>query len=62
MTGSDASTQNAIIESPNKYYGNTMWYILHSAGLGLEYWSHALILSVYIKYRLPHKTIKMTPY
>ena len=35
--------------------------MLHFAGLGPAYWSHALIYAVYIKNRLPHTTIKITP-
>ena len=62
MTGADASAQNAYAESPNKYLANMMRCILHAADLGPEYWSFALLHSVYIKNRLPHTFIKMTPY
>ena len=57
LTGSDASAQNGVAESPNKYLGNMMRCLLHSAGLGPEYWSYALIHAVYIKNRLPHTHI-----
>ena len=33
MTGSDASAQNSIAESPNKTLGNMMRCILHTADL-----------------------------
>ena len=62
MTGSDASAQNAIAESPNKTLGNMMRCILHNANLVPEYWSYALIHAVYIKNRLPHSAINMTPF
>ena len=62
MTGSDASAQNAIAEAPNKYLGNTMRCLLYSAGLGPEYWSYALTHAVFIKNRLPHRHIKITPF
>ena len=62
LTGSDASAQNAIAESPNKYLGNMMRCMLHAADLGPEYWSFALIHAAYIKNRLPHTAIKQTPY
>ena len=37
MTGSDASVQNGIAESPNKTLGNMMRRILHTADLTSEY-------------------------
>ena len=36
--------------------------LLHSANLGPEYWSYALIHATYIKNRLPHQAITITPY
>jgi len=33
MTGSDASAQNGMIESPNKHLGNMTRCILHTADL-----------------------------
>jgi hypothetical protein len=36
--------------------------LLHSANLGPEYWSWALIHAVYLKNRLPHRSIGTTPY
>ena len=62
VTGSDASAQNALAESQNKYLANMMRCILHAADLGPEYWSFGLRHAVYIKNRLPHVYIKKTPY
>ena len=61
-TGSDASAQNAIVENPNKILGQMMRCLLHSSGLGPEYWSWALSHAVYIKNRLPHSALNMTSY
>ena len=46
LTGSDASAQNGVAESPNKYLGNMMRCLLRSAGLGPEYWFYTLIYAV----------------
>ena len=58
LTGADASAQNVVAESPNKYLGNMMRCLLHAADLGPEYWSFALTHAAYIKNRLPHSLIK----
>ena len=58
LTGADASAQNDITENRNKYLGNMMRCLLHSAGLGPEYWSYALIHAVYIKNRLLHTLLR----
>ncbi len=62
LTGSDASAQNGMVENPNRTYGQIMRCLLHSADLGPEYWSYALAHAVYIKNRLPHHSIKCSPY
>ena len=36
--------------------------MLHSANLGPEYWTYALTQAVYIKNRIPHKSLNMTPF
>ena len=61
-TGSDGSAQNGKAERPNRTFGEMMRCMLHSAELGPKYWSHALSHAVYIKNRLPHSSINMTPY
>jgi dUTP pyrophosphatase len=39
-----------------------MQSLLHSANLGPEYWSWALLHAVYLKNRLPHRATNTTPY
>ena len=62
LTGADASAQNEIAESPNKYLANMMRCLLHAANIGPEYWSFALTHAVFIKNRIPHQSINMTPF
>jgi dUTPase len=62
ITGSNNSQQNGMAERPHRTFGNMMRCLLHSAGLGPEYWTYALIQSVWIKNRLPHAAIDTTPY
>ena len=62
LTGAAASAQNAHAESPNRYLANMMRCLLHAADLGSEYWSFALIHAAYVKNRIPHTYIRMTPY
>jgi dUTP pyrophosphatase len=61
-TAADASFQNGIAERPNRTLGDMMRCLLHGANLGPEYWSWALIHAVYLKNRLPHRSIPTTPY
>jgi hypothetical protein len=61
-TASDASFQNRIAEQPNCTLGDMMRALLHGAQLGPQYWSWALVHVVYLKNRLPHTAIAMTPY
>jgi hypothetical protein len=61
-TTSDASFQNGVAEQPNRTLADMMRSLLHSANLGPEYWSWALIHAVYLKNRLPHRSIGTTPY
>ena len=62
LTGSDSSAQNGLIENPNRTYGQMMRCMLHSSELGPEFWSFALRHAVYVKNRIPHHTIKTTPF
>ena len=62
LTGTENSKQNSRAERPHKDLGQMMRCMLHAAGLGPEYWSHALTHAVYIKNRILHSTINMTPY
>jgi deoxyuridine 5'-triphosphate nucleotidohydrolase len=61
-TASDASFQNGVAERPNRSYGDMMRSMLYDARLGPEYWSWALLHAVYLKNRLPHRAIGVTPY
>jgi len=61
-TASDASFQNGMAERPNRTFGDMMRSMLHGANLGPEYWSWALLHAVYVKNRLPHRALGITPY
>jgi hypothetical protein len=61
-TASDASFQNSMAKRPNHTYGDMMWSMLNAAQLGPEYWSWALLHAVYLKNRIPHRAIGITPY
>ena len=51
-----------MIERPNRTYGQMMRCLLHVADLGSEFWTYALLHAVYIKNRLPHKSLNSTPF
>ena len=61
-TGAGAPFQNGMAERPNQTLGQMVRCMLHSSGLGPEYWSFALTHAVYLKNRLPHAAINTTPY
>jgi dUTP pyrophosphatase len=61
-TAAGAPFQNGMAERPNQTYGNMVRCLLHSAALGPEYWSFALLHAVYLKNRLPHTAVHETPY
>jgi hypothetical protein len=61
-TAADTPFQNGMAERPNRSLGNMVRCLLHSANLGPEYWSFALQHAVYLKNRIPHRIINMTPY
>ena len=62
LTGTDSSKQNTRVERPHRDLAQMMRCMLHSANLGPEYWSHAITHAVYIKNRLPHRSLNMSPY
>ena len=62
VTGSNNSQQNSRAERPHRDLAQMTRCMLHSAGLGPEYWSYALNYATYIKNRIPHKGIDSTPY
>ena len=51
-----------MVERPHRTLADMVQCALHSANLGPEYWSYALIHVVYIKNRLLHMSISQTPY
>ena len=62
LTGSDNSKQNSLVERPHRDLAQMMRCMLHSSGLGPEYWSHAIVQAVFIKNRVPHRSLGMSPY
>ena len=61
-TGTDNSKQNSRAERPHLDLGNSMRCMLHASGKGPEFWSHALVMAVYIKNRIFHSALGITPY
>ena len=60
LTGTDNSQQHSRAERPQKDLLQMMRRMLHSANLGPKYWTYALSQAVYIKNRIPHKSLNMT--
>ena len=60
--GIHASFQNGMAERPNRTLGDMMRSLLYGANLGPQYWSWALLHSVYLKNRLPNMSTGTTPY
>ncbi len=61
-TGSDNSRENGIAERPHRTLAQMMRCGLHSAGLGPEYWSYALLNAIKVLNRTPHRSLGKTPY
>ena len=61
-TGTDNSKQNSRAERPHRDLAQMMRCMLHSADLGPEYWSHAIVQAVYIKNRIWHSALNMSPF
>ena len=61
-TAAGASFQNAIAKRPHRTLKEKVRCLLFNAGLGMEYWSSALIHAVWLYNRTYHKTIDKTPY
>ena len=61
-TGAYTPEQNGMAERPNQTLGQMTRCLLHSSGLSDKYWSYAILHAVYVKNRLPHYSIKKTPY
>ena len=61
-TAAGSSFQNAIAERPHRTLKEKVRCLLYTAGLGMEYWSSALIHAVWLYNRMYHKSIETTPY
>ena len=61
-TAPDTSSQNGLPERPHRALKERIRCLLYTAGLGLEFWSDALLHAVWLYNRTYHKAIDMTPY
>ena len=61
-TAVESSFQNAIVERPHRTLGDMMRSMLTSAGLSNTFWANALPHAIYVKNRLSHRAITITPF
>jgi len=61
-TAPDAPFQNGMAERPNQTLGQMMRCLLHSANLGPEFWSFALVHAARIYNMIPHSSTGETPH
>jgi dUTP pyrophosphatase len=61
-TATDATFQNGMAERPNQTLGQMMRCLLHSANLGPEFWSFALIHAARLYNMVPHSSTGQTPH
>mmetsp|Transcript_14552 Transcript_14552/g.20797 ORF Transcript_14552/g.20797 Transcript_14552/m.20797 type:complete len:1557 (+) Transcript_14552:1335-6005(+) len=61
-TAPGAPNQNGMVERPNQTLAKMTRCALHSAGLGPQFWSFAILHAVYIYNRLPHSVTGVSPY
>ena len=61
-TAAGTPQQNGLAERPNRTFGKMMRCLLHSAGLGPQFWSYALLHAVWVYNRLPHSATGVSPY
>jgi hypothetical protein len=61
-TGSYAASENGKVERANGTFGAMVRCLLYSAGLHPRFWSAALVHAFYLKNRLYHKALCMTPH
>ena len=61
-TGADSPSQNGAVEIYNDKFGIRTHALLYGAGLPAEYWSAALVHSVYLHNCLVHSTTLSTPF
>ena len=61
-TAPASSSQNGLAERPHKTLKDRVRCLLYSAGLGIEFWSDALLHSVWLYNRTYHTALEDTPY
>ena len=61
-TAANSSFQNSKAERPHRTLANMMRSMLKCAGLDKSFWADALMHAVYLRNRLPHATLNMSPY
>jgi hypothetical protein len=61
-TGSDAASENGKVERANGTFGAMVRCLIYSAGLHPDFWSAPLVHAVYLKNRIYHKALCMTPH
>jgi hypothetical protein len=61
-TAPDTSSQNGLGEHPHRTLKEKVRCLLYTAGLGIEFWSDALLHAVWLYNRTYHSAIDMTPY
>jgi transposase InsO family protein len=62
VTAPDASSQNGMAERPHRTLKERVRCLLYAAGLGIEFWSDALLHAVWLYNRTYHRSIGITPY
>ena len=61
-TGADSPSQNGAVETYNDKFAVRARTLLFGSGLPAQYWSAALVHSVYLHNRLVHSETKKTPF
>jgi hypothetical protein len=61
-TAPDSSSKNGLGERPHRTLKEKVRCLLYTAGLGVEFWSHALLHAVWLYNRAYHTSIEWTPY
>jgi hypothetical protein len=62
VTAPDSSGQNGLAERPHRTLKERVHCLLYTAGLGVEFWSDALLHAVWLYNRTYHQSIDNTPY
>jgi hypothetical protein len=61
-TAPDASSENGLGERPHCTLKEKVRCLLYTVGLGVEFWSNALLNAVWLYNRTYHSSIERTPY